>query len=80
MIDNDDIIIQQVNTIIDRDIRPYIEGDGGNIQLKNVEDGIVYVQLAGACAHCPGAMMTLKGGVERILKSKIPEVKSVRLA
>lgn len=73
-------LFQQVNEVINNDIRPYIESDGGKINLKSVEDGIVYVQLAGACAGCPGAAMTLKGGVERVLKTKLSEVKEVRLA
>jgi Fe-S cluster biogenesis protein NfuA len=71
----------QVNEIIENDIRPYIEADGGMIKLDKVDaDGTVFVQLAGACAGCPGAAMTLKGGVERILKSKLAEIKEVKLA
>ncbi len=71
----------QVREVIERDIRPFIEADGGMIELLNIEpDGTVYVELAGACAGCPGAAMTLKGGVERILKAKINEVKEVKLA
>jgi Fe-S cluster biogenesis protein NfuA len=74
-------LFDQVNDIIENDIRPYIEADGGRITLKSVEaDGDVFVELAGACAGCPGAAMTLKGGVERILKSKIAEIKEVKLA
>jgi Fe-S cluster biogenesis protein NfuA len=70
----------QIKEVIEKEIRPFIEADGGRIELKEYKDGDVYVQLAGACAGCPGAAMTLKGGVERILKMKIPEVKSVKLA
>jgi|DewCreStandDraft_4_1066084.scaffolds.fasta_scaffold00209_41 Fe-S cluster biogenesis protein NfuA len=74
-------LTQNVSLVIERDIRPYIEADGGRIVLKSVDDeGNVYVQLAGACAGCPGAVMTLKGGVERILKMKVPGVKEVKLA
>ena len=80
MENSDDQVFKKVNSIIETDIRPYIEADGGKINLNSVDDGIVYVQLAGACAGCPGAAMTLKGGVERILKMKIPEVKTVKLA
>lgn len=75
-----DQMFQSVKAVIEKDIRPFIEADGGMIALMDVEDGVVYVQLAGACAGCPGAAMTLKGGVERILKMKIPEVKAVQLA
>ncbi len=73
-------LYQNVLNVIEKEIKPYIEADGGNIKLKSVEDGIVYVQLSGACAGCAGAVMTLKGGVERILKMKIRDVREVRLA
>jgi len=74
-------LYQRVNGIIEKEIKPFIEADGGQIILKEVlDDGTVYVQLAGACAGCPGAAMTLKGGVERILKAKIEGVKEVKLA
>lgn len=73
-------LFDAVDNIINKDIRPFIEADGGKIKLKKVEDGVVFVELAGACAGCPGAIMTLKGGVERILQMKISEVKEVRLA
>jgi len=68
---------EKVQTVID-EIRPNLQADGGDIKLIDVtDDGIVKVQLQGACRGCPGATMTLKMGVERLLKSRIPEVKSV---
>lgn len=73
-------LIEKVQQVIDNDIKPYIEADGGRIKLKKVEQGIVYVELSGACAGCPGATMTLRGGVERILKMRISEIEAVRLA
>ena len=74
-------LFEQVDQIINQDIRPFIEADGGRIALKQVDDeGVVFVELAGACAGCPGAVMTLKGGVERILQMKLDGVKEVRLA
>ncbi len=73
-------LFDEVDKIINNDIKPFIEADGGKIKLRKVEDGVVFVELAGACAGCPGALMTLKGGVERILQMKIAEVKEVRLA
>ncbi len=76
----DETLYQSVQNIIDTDIKPFIEADGGHIKLKSVEDGIVFVQLSGACAGCPGATMTLKSGVERILKLKNSNVKEVKLA
>lgn len=58
-------------------IRPNLQLDGGDVELISVTDGVVKVKLKGACAGCPGAHMTLKMGIERILKEKVPEVKSV---
>lgn len=72
-------LFQKVEKVINEDIRPFIESDGGMIILNDVSDGVVYVELAGACAGCPGATMTLKGGVERILQQKISEVIQVAL-
>jgi Fe-S cluster biogenesis protein NfuA len=59
-------------------IRPALQADGGNIELIDVTDGVVKVRLTGACAGCPMATMTLKAGVERILKEEVPEVKEVQ--
>ena len=59
------------------DIRPALQADGGDVELVDVEDGVVKVRLTGACGSCPMATMTLKFGVERILKERIPEVKEV---
>lgn len=59
-------------------IRPMLQRDGGDVKLMSVsENGIVTVELQGACAGCPGAKMTLKGVIERILKDEIPEIKEV---
>jgi Fe-S cluster biogenesis protein NfuA len=66
----------QVEKII-AEIRPHLEADGGNIELIDVQDGIVKVRLMGACGSCPMSQMTLKRGVEARLKAKIPEVKEV---
>ena len=59
-------------------IRPAIQRDGGNITIDKFVDGIVFVTLSGNCAGCPYAMVTLKEGVEKILKTYIPQVKEVR--
>lgn len=61
-------------------IRPMLQADGGDVELVSVEDGIVKVRLQGACAGCPMSQMTLKNGIERFLKSEIPEVVSVEPA
>jgi Fe-S cluster biogenesis protein NfuA len=69
---------EQVAGVIDERIRPAIQRDGGDIELVDVnEQGIVSVRLRGACSGCPGARMTLKMGVERLLKQVIPQVTEV---
>jgi Fe-S cluster biogenesis protein NfuA len=68
---------EKVQTIINQ-IRPNLQADGGDIELVDVTaDGVVKVRLRGACHGCPGAAMTLKMGVERMLKKSLPEVTSV---
>ncbi len=60
-------------------IRPSLQADGGDVELVDVtEDGIVKVRLTGACGTCPFSTMTLKDGIERILKKEVPEVKEVQ--
>lgn len=59
------------------EIRPRIQADGGDIELVAVEKGIVKVRLQGACSGCPMAALTLKQGVERFIKQKVPEIQSV---
>ena len=59
-------------------IRPQLQADGGDVELVDVDDeGKVFLRLQGACRGCPGAQMTLKMGIERVLKEHIPEVHSV---
>ncbi len=67
---------EKVEKVIE-EIRPMLQMDGGDIELVDVVDGVVKVRLKGACSGCPGAVYTLKNGVEQRLKSQIPEVKSV---
>ena len=68
---------EQVEKVIEG-IRGYLQADGGDIELVGItEDNIVQVRLKGACSGCPGALMTLKTGVERVLKENIPEIKGV---
>jgi Fe-S cluster biogenesis protein NfuA len=59
------------------EIRPRIQADGGDIELVAVENGAVKVRLQGACSGCPMAALTLKQGVERFIKQKVPEIQSV---
>lgn len=71
---------RQVEAVIEADIKPFIEADGGRIELTKVEDNhVVYVQLSGACAGCIHSAMTLKGGVEQILRERVAEDIEVRL-
>ena len=67
---------EKVEEVLNK-IRPALEADGGGIELVDYVDGIVKVRLQGACQGCQGAQMTLKMGVERILKEELPEVKAV---
>jgi len=70
---------EKVETALDK-IRPSLQADGGNVELVSVKDGVVKVRLTGACAGCPMSQMTLKMGIERLLKKEIPEIKSVEAA
>jgi Fe-S cluster biogenesis protein NfuA len=75
-----DIMKEKVEEVINK-IRPMLKADGGDVELVDVgEDGIVKVRLQGACAGCPMSQMTLKNGIEKLLKKEIPEVKSVESA
>ena len=78
MISDETDVVNRIIGLINARIRPAVKQDGGDIVFKNFADGIVYVEMRGNCAGCPYAMITLKEGVERVLKSYIPEVKEVR--
>jgi Fe-S cluster biogenesis protein NfuA len=67
---------EKVKEVLDK-VRPALQRDGGNVELIGVTDGTVKVKLTGACAGCPMSTMTLKNGIERILKQEVPEVKEV---
>lgn len=58
-------------------IRPALQRDGGDVELVAVEDDVVKIRLTGACGGCPMSQMTLKMGIERILKKEVPEIKEV---
>jgi Fe-S cluster biogenesis protein NfuA len=66
----------KVKAVLDK-VRPALQRDGGDVQLVEVNDGTVKLKLTGACAGCPMSTMTLKNGIERILKQEVPEVKQV---
>ena len=68
---------EDVQVVLDQ-LRPSLQADGGDVELKNVaDDGTITVELQGHCRGCPYSQMTLKNGIERLLKEKIPEVKEV---
>lgn len=68
---------EQVENVLNK-IKPSLQADGGDVELIEVgEDGIIKVKLTGACGSCPMSQMTLKMGIERILKEEVPEVKEV---
>ena len=67
---------EKVEKVIN-EIRPFLQADGGNIELVDVQEGVVKVRLVGACGSCPMSQMTLKRGVEARLKAQIPEIKEV---
>ncbi len=67
---------EKIETALDK-IRPMLQADGGDVEFVDVEDGVVKVRLKGACAGCPMSQMTIKNGVERLLKEQIPEVTAV---
>lgn len=67
---------EQVEQVL-AEIRPHLVADGGDVELIAVDDGVVKVKLVGACSGCPMSTMTLKNGIERYLKKKLPEVHEV---
>ncbi len=70
-------MVEEVKKVLEM-IRPALQADGGDVELVEVSaDGVVKVKLVGACGHCPMSTMTLKMGIERTLKEKVPGVKEV---
>ncbi len=68
---------EKVRTVLD-EIRPFLKADGGDAELVEVTpDGVVKIRLVGACGHCPMSIMTLKMGIEKKLKERVPEVREV---
>jgi len=73
----DKTLLEQVQDVID-EIRPYLQGDGGDCELMGVEeDGTVQLRFVGACGGCPSSTATLKMGIENALKERVPEVREV---
>ena len=67
---------QKVEAVLAQ-VRPALQADGGDVELVDVNEGVVSLRLKGACGGCPMAAMTLKHGIERILKEQLPEIKEV---
>ncbi len=67
---------ERIEAALER-IRPSLQADGGNVELVDVNDGVVSVRLTGACGSCPMSTMTLKMGVERAVRQAVPEIKKL---
>lgn len=75
--EEDSEIVKQIKELIEIKVRPAVAMDGGDIIYRNFEEGIVYLELRGSCSGCPSSTITLKNGIENMLKHYIPEVVSV---
>jgi len=71
-------IIAKIRDLLDHKIRPAVAQDGGDITFQSYKDGVVYLNLKGSCAGCPSSSMTLKAGVENMLRHYVPEIREVR--
>ena len=74
---DDDDIVKRVKELLENYVKPAVEMDGGAIQFKSYNDGVVNLMLQGSCSGCPSSMITLKAGIEGMMKRMIPEVKEV---
>lgn len=78
--EDDDELTVQIKELLDQRVRPMVAMDGGDIVFDRFEEGIVYLTMRGACAGCPSSTMTLKSGIENMLRHYVPEVLEVRQA
>ena len=78
--DEDSEIVTQIKELLDTRVRPAVAMDGGDITFQGFEDGVVTLQMQGACSGCPSSTATLKMGIENMLRHYIPEVREVRAA
>ena len=74
---NDDMVVEEIKKVLDTKIRPAVEKDGGDITFVSFKDGTVKVELKGSCSGCPSSIVTLKNGVQNLLKHYVKEVKNV---
>ena len=71
-------VVKQIKDLLETRVRPAVAQDGGDIVFRSFEDGVVYLHMQGACAGCPSSTMTLKNGIENMLRHYVPEVQEVR--
>jgi Fe-S cluster biogenesis protein NfuA len=74
---DDDDVVKRIKELLDNYVKPAVEMDGGAIQFKSYDAGVVNLMLQGSCSGCPSSMITLKSGIEGMMKRMIPEVKEV---
>ncbi len=74
---DDDDVVKRVKELLENYVKPAVEMDGGAIQFKSYNNGVVNLMLQGSCSGCPSSMITLKAGIEGMMKRMIPEVKEV---
>ena len=74
---DDEDVVKRIKELLENYVKPAVEMDGGAIQFKSYEDGKVNLMLQGSCSGCPSSMITLKAGIEGMMKRMIPEVKEV---
>ena len=72
--------VETIKELLETRIRPAVAGDGGDITFRGFKDGVVYLNMKGACSGCPSSTATLKQGIESLLKHYVPEVTEVRAA
>ena len=76
-VENEDDTVKKIIDVLDTKIRPAVAKDGGDIKFKSFKNGVVKVELQGSCSGCPSSLMTLKQGVQNLLKHYVKEVNSV---
>lgn len=73
----DQEILEAVNKVMEEEVNPALASHGGGATVTKVDNGVVLVELEGGCKGCPGARMTMKNGIEALLKERVPDVKEV---
>lgn len=76
--EDDDEVVVQIKALLDERVRPAVARDGGDVVYHSFEDGVLFLEMRGACSGCPSASATLKMGVENMMRHFVPEVSEVR--